>query len=136
MNFVYKNGNKLIGENRDALAFLIGAQKESIPDFQGRSMLFFGCGGVSSSIALKLAPKLKKIGLVEIDEKRKNQLFVMLKSLNPLTPVIVFDRKGPLDFSDFDVFYNGTGLGKFGKDPLSLSRSPLVEGDIFPNQKN
>lgn len=133
VNFVYKEDGQLIGENKDALAFLTGLQNEINFDFAGCSMVFFGCGGVSSAIALKLASKLKKIGLVEINDERKEKLNAVLKKMHPLTPVITFDRKGSLDFSDFNVFYNGTGLGKFGKDPLSISLTPLIEGDIFPN---
>jgi shikimate 5-dehydrogenase len=133
VNLVYKMDGQLIGDNIDATAFLLGAQEEMAFEYEGRSMLFFGCGGVSSAIAFKLAPKLKKMGLVDINVERSEKLALLLKEFYPLTSVIVFDRKGPLNFSDFDIFYNGTGLGKFSKDPNSLSCSPLIEGDIFPS---
>lgn len=132
VNLVYKKEGILIGDNIDANAFLLGAEQEIGFEYEGHSMLFFGCGGVSSAIAFKMAPKLSKIGLVDINEARREKLAVLLKTFYPSTPVIVFDRQGPLDFSDFDIFYNGTGLGKFSKDPNSLLRSPLIEGDVFP----
>jgi shikimate dehydrogenase len=132
VNFVYKSHGRLIGDNRDAEAFLLGLTEEIGCKYEGKSMLFFGCGGVSSAIAFKLAPQLKKIGLVEIDKEKKEKLLKILKTHYPTIPVVAFDRDGPLDFSDFDIFYNGTGLGKFSSDPNALTRSPLLEGDIIP----
>lgn len=132
VNLIYKLNDRLIGDNIDASAFLLGAQEEIGFEYEGHSMLFFGCGGVSTAIAFKLAPKLKKIGLVEIDEEKRERLARLLKAFYPSTQVIVFERNGPLDFSDFDIVYNGTGLGKFSKDPHALLRTPLLQGDIFP----
>ena len=133
VNFIYKKDGQLIGEIKDGLAFLEGAQKEIEFDCEGKAMVFFGCGGVSSAIALQLAPKLLKIGLVDINPEKRDKLYSVLKNMYPQKSICILDREaGPIDFSDFDIFYNGTGLGKFGQDPFSLKRSPLVEGDVFP----
>jgi len=132
VNFVYKSNGQLVGDNRDAEAFLLGLMEETDFKYEGKSMLFFGCGGVSSAIAFKLAPQLKKIGLIDIDKEKKEKLLAVLKTHYPTIPVIAFDRNGPLDLSDFEIFYNGTGLGKFSNDPNVLLRSPLMEGDIMP----
>lgn len=132
VNLVHKRDGELLGDNIEAASFLLGAQEEIAFECDRHSMLFFGCGGVSSAIAYKLAPKLKVIGLVDINVERRHGLAMVLKKVFPSTTVIELDRNGALDFSEFDIFYNGTGLGKFSNDPQALSRSPLVEGDMFP----
>ncbi len=132
VNLIYKENGKIVGDNIDADAFLLGAQQEIGFEYSGHSMLFFGCGGVSSAIAFKLAPKLSKIGLVEINKEKRDKLALLLQTFYPSTSIVVFERDGPLDFSDFDIFYNGTGLGKFSNDPNSTLRSPLLKGDIIP----
>lgn len=132
VNFVLKKNNQLFGEHLDAKAFLMAVEEEIHFDFQNASMLFFGCGGVSSAIALKLAPRLKKIGLVDVDKQKADSLCEKLRLHYPNLSVISFDRTSPLNFTAFDVFYNGTGLGKFSHDPQSINCTPVLEGDIFP----
>ncbi len=134
VNLVCKKDGKLLGDNIEAEAFLMGAQEEIDFEYEGHDMLFFGCGGVCSAIASHLAPQLARVGLIDIDPEKSQRLASLLKSLYPSITVIVFDRNGPLDFSDFDIFYNGTGLGKFSCDPQSIARSPLLEEDILPTK--
>lgn len=133
VNLVYKKEGKLIGDNIEARAFLLGAKEEVDFVYEGHSMLFFGCGGVSSALAYALSPQLKRIGLVDIDPKKQQYLAETLQKLSPATQVIVFDRQKPLDCSSFDILYNGTGLGKFSKDPDAVMHTPIQEGDILPS---
>ncbi len=134
VNLVRKINGRLFGDNIEANAFLMGAREELDFEYEGHSMLFFGCGGVSSAIACTLAHKLTKVGLIDLDKEKRDKLASLLKNLCPSVSVVVFDRSNPSDFSDFDIFYNGTGLGKFSTDPKALSRSPILEGDIFPKE--
>lgn len=134
INFITKQEEgKIIGDNKDGEAFEIAAQAEKI-NFQECSMLFFGCGGVSSAVAYRVAPYLRKIGLVDINIERQAKLLAILKENFPHLETVSFtrlDKENSIDYSAFDIVYNGTGLGKSSSDPQSLSYTPVCERDIF-----
>lgn len=134
INFVIKQNGKLFGDNLDAEAFLMAFEDETRRSFKDRAMLFFGCGGVSTAIAYQLASQLKMIGLVDIDNDRCEKLKELLIKQNPKLSILIFDRRSPADFTRFDVFYNGTGLGKMSDNPNSLAKTPLLAGDLFPQK--
>lgn len=132
VNLIVKRGDSLFGENKDGQAFLMGVEGEKFTQFNGASMFFFGCGGVSSAISFILGDKLKNIGLLDIYNGKSESLKHILNKKYPNLCVTVFNRKSCIDFSSFDIFYNGTGLGKFSEEKESIYKTPLIKKDIFP----
>ncbi|MBS2004823.1 MAG: hypothetical protein JST44_25150 [Cyanobacteria bacterium SZAS LIN-5] len=125
VNVVLKRGNRLYGDNFDGQAFVSGAGQAHGLDFEGKKMLFFGCGGVSSAVATQLSGDLKRVGLVDLNERDANALKQILQSHNSAIELEIFPAQGNRDFRDFDYFYNGTGLGK------SDEKSPITSADLF-----
>jgi shikimate dehydrogenase len=132
INLIYKLGGKLIGDNRDGEAFLTGAKSAHSFDFKGKRMLFFGCGGVSSAIAVTLSETLNGIGLIDPCCERIKSLEVVVHRLNPSLQIETFDAAPLRKLSNFDVLYNGTGLGKGINLGLTEQSSPLNMDDILP----
>lgn len=129
VNFVTKNPEgKLVGDNKDGEAFVMSAEAEGVK-FVNTRMVFFGCGGVSSAVSIQLAleRKLSRAGLVDPEVDRRETLAQKLRSLG--VEVKEFDSTERRDFSGFNYFYNGTGLGKA---VVSEGRTPLHSEDIFP----
>ena len=70
VNLVTKRENKLIGDNLDGLAFALAVQKELGISFDRKAMIFFGCGGISSAVAINLAKRLAKVALIDVSFDR------------------------------------------------------------------
>jgi shikimate 5-dehydrogenase len=94
---------------------------------QSRSIAFFGCGGVSTAVALANAQGLERVGLYDIAENKSVALRERILSLNPEVDVSIVPAEPRRDLRGYDVLYNGTGLGKFPH----LSDSPLAENDLL-----
>jgi shikimate dehydrogenase len=129
INMIYKKGEIVVGDNCDGEAFLMGIKTYGTIDFEKKHVLFFGCGGVTSAIAVALVQSLSAIGLVDLDEKRSAELRGRLRALNKNLAVEEFGAQGDRDFSKYQIIYNGTGLGKLVANEDKLQQSPLLEGD-------
>lgn len=134
VNLIFKKGSTVVGDNIDGDAFYMGITEELNYDFKNRAMIFLGCGGVSSAIAVKLANLLSKIALVDIVNEKANSLRDKLKRKNSELDITVLSRKNPIDFSPFEIIYNGTGLGKFGNSIRTFNLTPFHEGDLYPEK--
>ncbi len=132
VNLIRKRGDQLIGDNLDGLSFQLGVQQEVGYSFSKKSVAFFGCGGVSSAVAFTLAPQLQKVVLIDIQIERAEILGTKLKEANPKLKIFLADRSVELNLKDYDVFYNGTGLGKHGSNQNSYLLTPLHAFDEFP----
>lgn len=132
INLVYKRGSNLAGDNLDGEAFCLGVRHETGYDFTNRRMVFLGCGGVSSAVAAKLAPLVSEVMLIDIDLVKAEGLQQRLRFINRSLSLRVAERTGGMDLKDYEVFYNGTGMGKYSQDSASLDRTPLLEGDVLP----
>lgn len=132
VNLIYKKNGLLIGDNIDGEAFEMGFKKEveNIEIF--KSMFFFGCGGVSSAVAVAMSSRLKSIGLISIHRQSSEALYNRIKDCNKKVHVRIYSRDTNLDLRDYDVIYNGTGLGKYSNDPSSIEKSPLENMDYLP----
>lgn len=135
VNLVTKSPDgKLIGQNLDGEAFVLAATKELGITFDRRAMVFFGCGGVSSAVATRLAPSLSKAALIDVEFEKAIELREKLLAINPKLRVFVADRSEELDLSGFEYFYNGTGLGKNGANENSVLLTPLHAFDELPER--
>jgi shikimate dehydrogenase len=129
INMIYKQDEIVVGDNGDGEAFLMGAKTYGTIDFEKKRMLFFGCGGVTSAIAVALVQNLSGIGLVDLDRKRSSVLCKRLRELNKNLKVEEFSFEGDRDFSSYEIIYNGTGLGKLVANEDKLRQSPLLSSD-------
>ncbi|MFN8391466.1 MAG: hypothetical protein U0136_14355 [Bdellovibrionota bacterium] len=132
VNLVTKKGDRLVGDNLDGEAFVLGVQEELGYRFRKCSMAFFGCGGVSSAVAVKLAPELKRAALIDIRIEEADALAEKLLRINPKIKIELFDRSSEIDFRKYEVFYNGTGLGKDISNENAFLLTPLHAFDQFP----
>ena len=121
VNLVSKLGLEVLGDNLDGIAFERGLKDIETVDLTDHSVLFFGCGGVSSAIAMSLASRLSAMGLVDVDSGKADALLMSLLPLNP--DVYLVPCVGPRDLKQFNTLYNGTGLGK-GE---TVNCSPLLD---------
>jgi shikimate 5-dehydrogenase len=133
VNMIFKLDDAAVGDNLDGRAFIHGVTKETAVDFTGKSMLFFGCGGVSSAISVRLCKTLKRIGLIDISMPKMARLRHTIYKLNNSIMVNTYDRRTKRDFSDYDYFYNGTGLGKASLNEAKSAASPIQANDILPD---
>jgi shikimate dehydrogenase len=132
VNMIYKKDQKIVGDNRDGEAFLLGARAAHSFDFENKRMLFFGCGGVSSAVAVALSKSLKIIGLIDLHREKATELEAIICGINPEMRVRIFDTASARNLEDFDVLYNGTGLGKGAMVMATAGPSPLNVNDILP----
>jgi shikimate 5-dehydrogenase len=113
------------GDNFDGEAFVTGIGAQEGIDFNGKKMVFFGCGGVSSAVSSRLARVLTKIALVDLRPGRANTLRESLLRQNSELSVEILTTGNSRDFREYDYLYNGTGLGK------SNDSSPIDQMDLF-----
>ncbi|MBI2812216.1 MAG: hypothetical protein HYX67_15490 [Candidatus Melainabacteria bacterium] len=125
INVVVKENNRITGDNFDGAAFVAGAIEQCGVNFEGKKMVFFGCGGVSSAVSARLAGVLDKIGLVDLNLAEAKALAEILKRRNSSIDVEIISAQGDRNFREYDYVYNGTGLGK------SDNRSPISPADQF-----
>lgn len=134
VNLITRMGSELVGDNFDGRAFRLGVEKSYGVSFRRHSLALFGCGGVSSAVALELCQDLSRIGLIEVAPDRAEQLAERLRRVNPRLKVEVLDRSAELDLRRFTLFYNGTGLGKYGPNENASLLMPLHLFDQLPEE--
>lgn len=125
INVVLKKNDQIVGDNFDGAAFVSGATERWGVEFEGKNMVFFGCGGVSSAVSSRLVDVLDKVGLVDLNRGEAEALSTILKSKNSSIDLEIIPVSGSRDFKRYDYLYNGTGLGK------SDDRSPIDSADQF-----
>jgi len=132
VNIVRKRGEEVVGENIDGEAFALGVKNELGLSFARKSAVFFGCGGISTAVALQLAPQLQKVALVDTHFERADELAQKLRNKNPRLKLFLSDRSEELNLRDYEIFYNGTGLGRQGFDLNACLLTPLHAFDELP----
>ncbi len=132
VNLIMRSDGKLIGDNLDGKAFRIGVEATVGPCFERESMAMFGCGGVSSAVAMELCNDLSRIALIDVRPERAERLRLRLSEAAPRLKVEVLDRSQELDLRRYSLFYNGTGLGKFGQNEHASMLMPLHLFDQLP----
>jgi shikimate 5-dehydrogenase len=127
VNLITKaDGQQMVGDNLDGLAFKRGLTEIDRTALTGHAVFFFGCGGVSSAVAMALGPELRRVGLTDIDEERAHTLRRSFHAYHPNISVHVFPSTPSRDLREFQTLYNGTGLGKGAME----GRTPLFDDDL------
>ena len=124
VNLIVKSEQGLTGNNLDGKAFAVGLASEG-ETIAGKSMLFLGCGGVATAVALESAMTLARVGLYDPDRARMMTLRDRLFAKFPSVPVSLVDDRSDRDLRGYDVVYNATGLGKTPRE----GATPLLNDD-------
>ncbi len=128
VNLLTKAEGNIVGDNLDGIAFEQGLQEMHGITLAGCSLLFLGCGGVSSAVATQMGAHLSRIGLADVEKAKAEALRSVLSRCAPGISVEVIAPQAPRNLHGFDVLYNGTGLGKAGT-AAEQERTPLQESE-------
>src|SRR5580704_6201660 len=123
VNLISKIGLNVMGDNLDGMAFALGLKDIEGIDLTDHSVLFFGCGGVSSAVAILLAERLRAVGLIDVDHNKASTLCSSLLQFNP--NVSILPCSPPRELTMYNTLYNGTGLGK----GMTGDRTPLFDDE-------
>lgn len=134
VNIVRKRGTEVVGDNLDGEAFLLGVQHDLGLSFHKKSAVFFGCGAISSAVSMQIAAGLTKVALVDTQFDRAQILAEKLRAKNPRLKLFLSDRAEELNLRDYEIFYNGSGLGRQGYDLNACLLTPLHAFDELPKQ--
>ncbi len=134
VNLIIKKNDELTGFNIDGEAFFNG-QRETIGfNFENKTILFLGCGGVSTAVAFKLAHLgVKSVQLFDTSTKRKKTLANKLRLSFKNLSVIEVPQITNESIVQANIIYNGTGVGKESDNPNSVDESPLSQAITIPN---
>lgn len=132
VNLVIRRSSYLIGDNLDGEAFLMSLSRYWNIKADLNRAVFFGCGGVSSAASIALSNRLEEIALIDIEPLKVTRLANKLLEKKSGLRISELRRPGALDLRSFNVFYNGTGLGKHSHDRKATEASPLEAGDSLP----
>lgn len=124
-NLFVKRSGAIEAHSGDGRAFILG-EGTQIPGIW--SAVFFGCGGVSTSVLLALAEQLTEVLLVEVADARCASLARKVRCFFPSIKLQTRIRPERVDTTPYDMLYNGTGLGKLGH-VLGVDATPLGDRD-------
>jgi shikimate dehydrogenase len=140
VNTIYRDGDKLIGDNSDGKGFIISLMKETEFDPKGKKVLILGAGGASKAVTVKLADEgAAEIYLYDIDEKKAKELVEqVMKSAPKNVKLHVVDKKNIEKIAkESNLLVNCTPIGMKESDiellPEEVFNSNHVVYDLIYN---
>jgi len=122
VNTIYKNKNKIIGDNTDIDGFKIGLETTS-QVIKNKEALILGAGGVVPSIIIAL----KKMQISQIYLSNRTELKALeIKKLFPEIKIIEWGK-----VSSFDIIINATSIGLKGKDKINIDYKNISKNKFF-----
>ena len=122
VNTIYKNGNKIIGDNTDIYGFTQSLKNHSL-NLLNKIALIIGAGGVAPSIITAL----ENIGVKKIFIKNRTYKKIEnLKKEFPRIELLEWDKH-----INFDIVINATSLGLKEEDEINLNFDDLNGQKIF-----
>ena len=122
VNTIYKDKNKIIGDNTDIDGFKNGLEKTN-QIFENKKALILGAGGVVPSIIIAL----KKMQISKIYISNRTVLKAMnLKKLFPEIEIIEWGKS-----TYFDIIINATSIGLNKKDEINLDYKNISQNKFF-----
>ena len=122
VNTIYKNKDKIIGDNTDIDGFKIGLEKTN-QVIKNKEVLILGAGGVVPSIIIAL----KKMQVSKICLSNRTELKAMeIKKLFPEIEIIEWSK-----VSNFDIIVNATSIGLNNKDEINIDYKNISQNKFF-----
>ena len=122
VNTIYKNNNKIVGENTDVVGFK-NAIEHSKYTVKGKKIFILGAGGVTSSII----HALNQMGASTI--MLSNRTKEKAESLKKIYPNLELVNWG--NIKNFDMIINTTSLGLKKNDKIDINHDEIGNGKFF-----
>jgi shikimate dehydrogenase len=140
VNTVWRDGNRLIGENTDGKGFIRSLREDAGYGSSGRNVVIFGAGGAARAISVELAlTGASRITVVNRSRKRGEELVTLLNKQTPADATFVSATEPYAIPGNVDIIINATSLGLFpdvdgipNVDLETINESHLV-CDVIPN---
>ena len=127
VNTIYKNNNKVIGDNTDVGGFQ-KSLTDSIPKESIKSALLIGAGGVAPSIVYAL--KTLGIEQIFITNRTVEKIVNLQEKFGPLLTKIVWEDLSKQQLN-VDIIINATSLGLNNNHMVDLNFSSIDKKTIF-----
>ncbi|MDB4189373.1 shikimate dehydrogenase [Candidatus Pelagibacter sp.] len=122
VNTIYKNDNKIIGDNTDIEGFKLGLEETGL-ETKNKKVLILGAGGVVPSIIIAL----KKIQIEKIYLSNRTELkAIELKKNFPEIEIIKWG-----EILDFDIIINATSIGLKEEDEIIINYQQISKNKFF-----
>ena len=122
VNTIYRNDNKIIGDNTDIEGFKLSLEKTG-QETKNKKALILGAGGVVPSIIIALKKmQIKKIYLSNRTELKAVELEKSFQEIEII-------KWG--DIPDFDIIINATSIGLQKKDEINIDYQQIGKNKFF-----
>ena len=122
VNTIYKNKDKIIGDNTDITGFKIGLEATN-QNIKGKIALILGAGGVVSSNIIAL----KKMQIAKIYLSNRTRLKALeIKELFPEVEIIEWSK-----IVNFDIVINATSVGLKEGDEINIDYKNNSQNKFF-----
>jgi len=122
VNTIYKNKDKIIGDNTDIEGFKIGLETTN-QIVKNKKALILGAGGVVSSIIIAL----QKMQIAQIYLSNRTELKALdIKKLFPEIELIEWGK-----IINFDIIINATSIGLNEKDEINIDYKNISKNKFF-----
>lgn len=128
VNTIYRDGDKLIGDNSDGKGFILSLMKEGEFDPKDKKVVILGAGGASKAVTIKLADEgVKEIALYDLDEKKAEELVKHIQKMYGEKIKIERINKNDIEekVKESNLLVNCTPIGMKESDP------ELVSEEVF-----
>jgi shikimate dehydrogenase len=122
VNTIYKNKDKIVGDNTDIDGFKIGLEKTN-QIIKNKEALILGAGGVVPSIIIAL----QKLQISKIYLSNRTKLKALeIKKFFPEIEIIEWGK-----ISNFDIMINATSIGLNNKDEINIDYKNISQNKLF-----
>jgi shikimate dehydrogenase len=122
VNTIYKNKDKIIGDNTDIEGFKIGLETTGQP-IKNKIALILGAGGVVPSIIISL--KKMQISKIYLSNRTESKALAV-KKLFPEIEIIEWGKT-----TTFDIIINATSIGLNEKDIINIDYENISQNKFF-----
>jgi len=122
VNTIYKNKDKIIGDNTDIEGFKIGLETTG-QTIKNKEAFILGAGGVVPSIIIAL--KKMKIAKIYLSNRTESKA-MQIKKIFPEIEIIEWGK-----VSNFDIIINATSIGLNTKDEINIDFKNISQNKFF-----
>tara|TARA_B100000787_G_scaffold46538_1_gene33391 strand:- start:1017 stop:1814 length:798 start_codon:yes stop_codon:yes gene_type:complete len=122
VNTIYKNKNKIIGDNTDIDGFKIGMETTN-QVIKDKEALILGAGGVVPSIIIAL--KKMQISKIYLSNRTESKALDIKKIFSEIE-IIEWGK-----VSNFDIIINATSIGLNNKEEINIDYKNISQNKLF-----